>query len=271
MQTGNGIDGPSGMDRRRLLLLLATGAATVLSGATTLALEQSSSEGQDRPGRKLGRIPSPHPGAPVLVDRLPPGTNRIALTVDDGYAKQVVDAYVQFALDTDIHLSFCPNGAYGGVWNPQAQTLRRLIERGQVQITNHTYHHPDLVRLSPAGVRMQIASNEVWINRTFGITSRPWFRPPYGRHNRMTDEIAGELGFTRILMWSGDIGDAYAISAGTLLRNARRTFTAGTIVLGHANHPTVTRLYDELVSLIRERTLTPSTLDEAFGTSRSVG
>lgn len=260
-----------GMDRRRLLLLLATGAVTVLSGATTLALEQSPSEGQGRPQQRLPHIPRPHPGPAVTVNRLPPGTNRIVLTVDDGYAKPVVDAYVQFVRDTGIHLSFCPNGAYRAEWEPHAATLRPLIEAGQVQIANHTFDHPDLTRLSPAAARNQLVRNEEWINKTFGITSRPWFRPPYGTRNATTDAIAGELGFTRILLWSGDLGDAYPISAGTLLRNGRRALTAGTVVLGHANHPTVTRLYEQLVSLIRERHLTPSTLDEAFGTSRSVG
>ncbi|HSP38956.1 MAG TPA: polysaccharide deacetylase family protein [Frankiaceae bacterium] len=260
-----------GIDRRRLLLLLATGAVTALGGATTLALEQSPSEGKGRPGDRSRQIPPPRPGAPVVVDRLPPGTNRLALTVDDGYAKPVVDAYVQFARDTGFHLTFCPNGAYAADWEPHAATLRRLIGSGQVQIANHTFNHPDLRRLTPAAARSQIVRNEAWINKAFGVTSRPWFRPPYGSDNRDTDAIAGELGFTRILMWSGDLGDAYPIRAGTLLRNARRTINAGAIVLGHANHPTVTHLYEQLVSLIRERNLTPSTLDEAFGTSRTVG
>ena len=42
-------------------------------------------------------------------------------------------------------------------------------------------------------------------------------------------------------------------------------------MLGHANHPTVTHLYGQLVELIRTRNLTPVTLDEAFGTSRASG
>lgn len=260
------------MDRRRLLLFLATGMVTVMSGATTLALDQSPSEGQSRSrASRPRRIPPPRPGPPVLVDRLPAGTNRIALTVDDGYAQPVVDAYVRFALDTGIHLSFCPNGAYGVVWRPHTPALRRLIDRGQVQIANHTFDHPDLTRLSSADARRQIQRGEQWVNKTFGVTSRPWFRPPYGAHNKATDEIAGQLGFTRILTWNGDLGDAYSISPATLLRNARRALVAGKVVLGHANHPTVTRLYDDLVGLIRERKLTPVTLDEAFGTSRSLG
>jgi hypothetical protein len=45
---------------------------------------------------------------------------------------------------------------------------------------------------------------------------------------------------------------------------ARKWLQAGTIMLGHANHPTVTHLYPQLVELLTERGLTPVTLREAF-------
>jgi len=46
---------------------------------------------------------------------------------------------------------------------------------------------------------------------------------------------------------------------------------AGRDNLGHANHPTVLGCFDQLVTLIHSRTLTPVTLDEMFGTSRATG
>ena len=256
------------MDRRRLLFL-AAGAVGILGLGGTVASEQTSSS---RSGpRSRTPIPKPHPGPPVLVDHIPAPTNRIALTIDDGYSRETVAAYVRFARDSGVHLTFSPNAAYAAVWEPHAPVLRPLIAAGQVQIVNHTYHHLDLRRLSPEQVRAEITTNEEWINRTFGVTSRPWFRPPYGMHNRASDTLAGELGFTRILMWNGDLGDAFVIGEKTLMANARRYLKPGTVVLGHANHPTVTHLYDQLVGLIRERNLKPGTLDEAFGTSRAVG
>ncbi len=235
----------------------------------TVASEQTFSSSTGAPARPA--IPRPHPGAPRLVDHIPGPTNRIALTVDDGYSRETVAAYVRFAHDSGIHLTFAPNAAFAAQWEPHAKTLRPLIDAGQVQIANHTYHHLDLRRLSPERARAEISTNEAWINKTFGVTSRPWFRPPYGGRSRATDDLAGELGFTRILLWNGDLGDAFVISPTTLMTNARRYLQPGTVMLGHANHATVTRLYDQLVALIRERHLEPGTLDEVFGTSRSVG
>jgi hypothetical protein len=42
-------------------------------------------------------------------------------------------------------------------------------------------------------------------------------------------------------------------------------------MLGHANHPTVSALFDQIQALIAQRGLQPVTLDEMFGTSRAVG
>jgi hypothetical protein len=64
--------------------------------------------------------------------------NRIALTVDDGTAPEVVAGYVVFAQRSGIHLTFSPNGIYERQWAPHAAVLRPLVARGQVQIMNHT-------------------------------------------------------------------------------------------------------------------------------------
>jgi hypothetical protein len=45
----------------------------------------------------------------------------------------------------------------------------------------------------------------------------------------------------------------------------------GAIVLGHANHPTVLGLFDQLQALITQRNLQPVTLDTMFDTSRADG
>lgn len=67
--------------------------------------------------RPLPPIPPPHPGPPRVVTRAPNQAGAVALTVDDGYAPAVVEAYVAFALRTGIHLTFSPNGAFRAIWD----------------------------------------------------------------------------------------------------------------------------------------------------------
>lgn len=52
-------------------------------------------------------------------------------------------------------------------------------------------------------------------------------------------------------------------------RPGPRYLQPGTIMLGHANHPTVIGLLDDLLDLIRSRALSPVTLDEMFHITRA--
>lgn len=215
-------------------------------------------------------FPEPHPGAPTVVLG-GPKSNMIALTIDDGYCDECVAGYVDFAERTGIHITFSPNGRYAPVWAPHVARLRPLIEAEQVQIANHTWSHRNLLGLSDKAIRDDIERNEEWIQQTFGITARPWFRPPFGAHSRRTDQVAGTLGYTEIVMWNGSFGDATLERPQELLDLARRWLRPGTIMLGHANHPTVIHLFDEIQGIIAERGLQPVTLDAMFGTSRATG
>jgi len=219
----------------------------------------------------LDNIPAPNPGPPITINHGPKTTSQIAITIDDGYCASCVASYVAFAQSSGIHITFSPNGVYSDLWKPYASTLRSLIEMGQVQIGNHTFNHLDVTRLSDSRFRTELERNETWIQNTFGITSRPWYRPPFGRHSKHTDGIAGELGFTNILMWNGSFGDAAILTPQVLMAQAVRYLRPGTIMLGHANHPTVTHLFPQIQGIIDQRNLQPVTLDEMFGTSRAAG
>ncbi len=221
--------------------------------------------------------PSPLPAPPAaatgrLFEELshgPTGTRQIALTVDDGDCADCVAGYVDFVARSGIHLTFSPNGIYNHEWAPHATTLRPLIERGQVQIMNHTFTHRDLTRMAPEAVRAELERNDDWVSRTFGITTRPYYRPPFGFHNPTVDGLAASSGFDRVVMWNGSYGDSHLIPPQLLLGLAQRYLQPGVIMIGHANHPTVLGLFDQITALIVERALQPVTLDEMFGTHRS--
>lgn len=198
----------------------------------------------------------------------PAGTRQIVLTVDDGYCNECVAGYVAFAQCTGIHLTFSPNGRYAHAWAPHATVLRPLIEAGQVQIMNHTFNHADLTRLAAARVRQELDRNEQWITTTFATTTRPYYRPPYGAHNPDVDNLAATLGFDRVVMWNGSFGDSTAVTPQFLMTQAHKYLHPGVIMLGHANHPTVLALFDQITQLIRDRQLQPVTLDEMFGPRR---
>ena len=202
------------------------------------------------------------PTRPTLVTE-GPASRMIALTIDDGTDEETVAAYVAFVLRTGIHLTFSPNGRNPG-WARHADALQPALRSGQVQIANHTWSHLDMVRLGDRAIRDELERNEDWIGATFGVSSKPWFRPPYGSRNRRVDQLAADDGYPLTVLWNGSFGDSRFLTADQLMHEARRWLQRGTIMLGHANHPTVTHLFSEITALIDERGLLPVTLDEMF-------
>lgn len=202
------------------------------------------------------------PGGGVL-DKLPGKGNLLALTVDDGVNTDVVRLYTQFAKDTGVRLTYFVNGTYRS-WTDNLALLRPLVESGQVQLGNHTWSHPDLTRVPASRVAQQIARNDAFLKRTFGVDARPYFRPPYGKHNSTVDAVAADLGYTAITLWSGSLADSTVITEDYIVQRAQRAFTGQAIVIGHLNHLPVTHVYEQLRDLIRARSLRTVTLNDVF-------
>jgi peptidoglycan/xylan/chitin deacetylase (PgdA/CDA1 family) len=199
------------------------------------------------------------------VDGLPGAGADLALTIDDGTSTEVVAAFAAFARDSGVRLTFFPNGCYRS-WTDNAANLRPLVDSGQVAFGNHTWSHPDLTTLGDQEVAAEITRNQAFLRTTFGVRDSPFLRPPYGARNERIDRIAADLGHPTIAMWNGTLEDSRVLTAEELLTAARQWFTPGRIVVGHANHPTVTGLYGDLLAIIAERGLRTVTLADVWAT-----
>lgn len=210
-------------------------------------------------------IPPPERLAPPngVLTVLPPGGNQLALTVDDGASVSVVGAFAQFCRDSGTRLTFFVNGANAS-WSVNAPALRPMVDSGQIQMANHSWSHPYLDRLAPAAVADQIRRNADFLRNTYGTDGTPYFRPPYEVHNADIDRIAADQGYTTVTLWSTTIGDSLPENAASLLANAAAAFQPQQIVLAHANAPTITGCYGQLLDLIHSRNLQTVTLNDVF-------
>jgi peptidoglycan/xylan/chitin deacetylase (PgdA/CDA1 family) len=200
-----------------------------------------------------------------VVDALPGDGNSIALTIDDGTSTDVVAAFAAFAVDSGVRLTFFPNGCYRS-WEDNAAVLRPLVESGQVALGNHTWSHPDLTTLGDREVAEEIGRNRDFLADTFGVRDSPFFRPPFGARDERTDRISADEGHPTVVMWNGTLEDSRVLTPAELVAAARTWFAAQTIIVGHANHPTVTTVYGELLDLIAERELRTVTLADVWAT-----
>lgn len=200
-----------------------------------------------------------------VVDALPGEGSSIALTIDDGTNSEVVASFIAFAAETGTRLTFFPNGCYRS-WEDNAKALRPLIESGQVAMGNHTWSHPDLTTLGDREVAEEIARNRDFLRSVFGVTDSPFFRPPFGAHDERIDRISADAGHPTVVMWDGTLGDSRVLTPAELMTSAREWFSGQRIIVGHANHRTVTGLYDELLGLVAERGLRTVTLADVWAT-----
>lgn len=270
----------SHLNRRRFLGALS---ATVLAGvgierdafsdpphtltaAAAAAPPRHPASGKPVPAAVLSQpaqiVRVPLPGGGVL-NKLPGDGNLLALTLDDGVNTDVVRLYTQWAKDTGIRLTYFVNGINRS-WTDNLALLRPLVESGQIQLGNHTWSHPYLTKLPASRVAQEISRNDDFLKNTFGVDARPYFRPPYGRHNSTVDRVAADLGYTAITLWLGSLSDSTVVTDDFIVQMARRYFTGQAIVIGHLNHPPVTHVYGQLRDLIRERNLRTVTLNDVF-------
>ncbi len=262
------------VDRRRFLTVIAAGLTAAAVSRIDAVPLRSDATPMARPPAPVTPepvlasapdLPDPQP-APLGEVTVLPGEGRLlALTIDDGTSTEVVAGLTQLARDTGIRLTFFPNGRYAS-WTDNAPALRPLVESGQIAMGNHTWSHPDLTTLPDAEVADEIVRNRDFLRDVFGVRDSPFLRPPFGSHDERTDRISADLGHPTIAMWNGTFDDARPITGADLVAAARKWFTEQAIIVGHANQPTVTTVYDQLLALIEERGLRTVTLADVWAT-----
>jgi len=291
------------VDRRSFMMVLAAGTAAALIGCTSPRAQpspggQTSEAGKapiptdthsdgsisistDASGHRLSLIQTARPDLPVVpggppshITHLDCSGKNVALTIDDGVSAEVVSAYIDFARATGIRLTFFVTGSYPS-WTQHQDKLRPFVDSGQIQLANHTWTHPDLTRCSDHRVETELARCEKFLINTFGVTGKPFVRPPYGDRNSRVDAVAASLGYTSMTTWYGTLGDSGLITEAVLLDLAKKWIRPHAVLLGHANHPPVTHLYGPIIDIIRDRHLQTVTLDDAWygaeGRNRDVG
>ncbi len=197
------------------------------------------------------------------ISSLPGQGNLVALTVDDGASSETIKGYCDFVERTNFRMTFFITSQYDG-WDANIKQLRRLVDRGNIQIANHTTTHKDLTRVSDSTVAQQLSGCERYIKNNFGITGHPYFRPPFGFINDNVARIAANEGYSTPVLWYGSFGDAGRVSYASIRSLAKRWLQAQHIVIGHANFPVVTHCFDTIESILHERKLQPVTLDDVY-------
>lgn len=212
------------------------------------------------------RPPVPGPGRVITEGPFSAG-RKVALTIDDGTCPACVDGILDAVAATGGKVTLFPNGVYRSSWEPQAERIRKLVASGQVTLGNHTYSHQVSTQIGPTAFSADLQRNEEWIQKTFKVTGRPWFRPPYGDRSASIDAAAGQRGYREVIMWSGTVADSQPRSEGYILDAIDYWARPGAIILMHANYPSTAKALPKIFRALEKRRLEPVTLAELLGGS----
>ncbi len=139
-----------------------------------------------------------------------------------------------------------------------------LRELRVAAIEDHTYTHPELIALSPAEVQFELGRTKQMIEAQTGETVDMW-RPPYGLHDAMTDEIAKRLGMLEIL-WNVDSRDSLGANYAGIIANVEAGLQPGSIIEMHENRGQTIRALTTLLPYLRSRHVRSVSLPELFAT-----
>jgi peptidoglycan/xylan/chitin deacetylase (PgdA/CDA1 family) len=188
---------------------------------------------------------------------------RIAWTVDDGASTEGIKDYLDFMQEHDLRMTFFITSQYPG-WISNRVQVQELVDSGSLQLANHTHLHPSLRSVSNSRIVEELTRCGKFIEDTFGVEARPYFRPPYGNIDARVESVASELGYTSPIMWSGSLGDTARQRRQSMVQLGKKYLHDGNIVLDHFNARTPKPVFDELFKLLEQRKLQTVTLDDVY-------
>lgn len=154
---------------------------------------------------------------------------KVALTFDDGSDGSNIYSILNILDNHNIKATFFLTGS-GAEDHPQA--IIDIVNAGH-DIGNHSYNHPSFPSLSNSQMQSQLATTEEIIVDLTGVSTKPYFRAPFGETNANVLSVVGNAGYTYTFHWTIDSADWTGNSAWSIQNRILNNIVPGAIVLMH--------------------------------------
>lgn len=207
--------------------------------------------------------PTPGTGKATIVRSGPSTRPYVALVFDDGLDETGVERIIDTLRRTKSGGSFCLNGINVTTW-PQAlaKKVGAAVAEGIITLCSHGWSHRTTTTTTEAEATSDLTANAA-TDRLLGVSSVPFYRPPYGALSQGIESAAGKLGYRWIVMWDVDPSDYEKPDAATLVTRVVSASTKGSIVVLHAINNTADAL-PGIIKGLRAKGLKAVTLTTMF-------
>lgn len=138
----------------------------------------------------------------------------------------------------------------GNFLSTSPDLVTRMVKEGHT-VGNHTYHHPDMSKLSTIdSFSKELKELETLYKETTGKEMVKYYRPPQGKYSESNLKMAQDLGY-KTFFWSLAYVDWYQDkqpSSEEAFRKLLGRIHPGAIVLLHSTSSTNASILDELLS-----------------------
>lgn len=121
----------------------------------------------------------------------------IYLTFDNGYENGYTDDILDTLKEKKVPATFFVTGHY---LKKQPELIKRMANEGHI-VGNHSWHHPDLTKVSDTRFKKEIKMVEDEFTRITGKKGMSFIRPPRGIFSERTLALSEELGYKNVF-WS---------------------------------------------------------------------
>lgn len=232
--------------RAVLIMALAAGVLALFLGAGSAA-GRASGAAASSPGKS--KLAGCKPKGPNLVYHGSMRVRDIALTFDDGpWGDPPSIDFVNELARLHVVGTFFEIGDQIHEYDRSGAVERKMLADGDM-IGDHTWTHPDMLTLSPAAQRSQIAMTASAIKRATGFQVC-LFRAPYGDIDSQLLGLARSRGMTT-MQWNNDPRDWSLPGVGSIESTVLSEATNGGIVEMHFGGGPRYQTLDALPTIVR--------------------
>lgn len=179
----------------------------------------------------------------------------VALTFDDGPDRTNTTKTLNSLLEVGARATFF---VVGNRVADYADLVQREHDEGHA-VASHNWSHGDVSKMSGSAIRGMKAKVDKALYPVIGITAR-YDRVPYGLYPDMIDAKAG----WPLIQWSVDTYDWRGRSTNTIMKNVKKQFTDGDIVLMHDIKDLTPTTAKVMAEWLKENGYILLTVDELF-------
>jgi peptidoglycan/xylan/chitin deacetylase (PgdA/CDA1 family) len=182
--------------------------------------------------RILVSVPAP-PGPPRIVFRVRTARPEVALVFDDGFDGPAIASILATLAARHAAATFCFNGVNRADWSARVRSaIRAAVARGRLDVCSHGYSHATGAGTGEAGGEADLRANVVF-DRVAGVSTAPFYRPPYGAYGPGLVAAASALGYRDILLWNVDPSDYLRPGASAIAERVLAGLRPGGITVMH--------------------------------------